>query len=72
MNSQLDIKKHLIARTLDKVTTFLIEDRHLSLEEALDIVYNSRTLALLEDASNELYVQSPAYVYEMVQEELAD
>lgn len=69
MNQHPDIARYLIAKTVDKVTSYIIEDKHASTEEALDIVYNSRTISLLEDATTGLYAQSPAYVYEMMQEE---
>lgn len=41
-----------------------------SLEKALDAIYTSHTLELLQIENGELYVQSPAYVYEMLLKEL--
>lgn len=49
---------------------FLIEDYDCTLEEALDKVYNSRTMEILQDEESELYVQSSSYVYEMLIKEL--
>ena len=41
-----------------------------SLEKALDLVYTSKTIELLQIEDAELYVQSSAYVYEMLIKEL--
>ena len=41
----------------------------LTKEEAMDIVYNSRTFELLCDLGTHLYYESPAYVYELLKEE---
>ena len=36
------------------------------LEQAMERVYNSSLMRALQDEENELYVQSPAYLYEMM------
>lgn len=49
---------------------FLMEDNNITMEEAMDIVYGSKTLMLLNDFSTHLYYESSAYVYECLKEEL--
>lgn len=56
------LTRELIAR--------LMEERSLSMREAMDIVYNSKTYAALNNLNTGLYFQSPAYVYDVLEEEL--
>lgn len=57
---------------IDKLTAFLMEDRHVSLEHALDTVYASRIYDLLQDRAADLTADSPAYIYELLKDELTD
>ena len=52
------------------VVRFLVERSSLALGEAISAFHNSETFSKLEDFSTELYVQSPAYVYTLLQHEL--
>ena len=63
------IREYLISNTIDKMVQYLIEDEALSIEQAMDRVYRSRTIQLLQILEGELYVQSPAYVYELMRKE---
>lgn len=63
------IREYLISNIIDKMVQYLMEDEALSLEQAMDRVYRSRTIQLLQIPEGELYVQSPAYVYEMMRQE---
>ena len=65
------IREYLISNIIDKMVQYLMEDEALSLEQAMDRVYRSRTIQLLQIPEGELYVQSPAYVYEMMRQEWA-
>lgn len=56
------LTRELIAR--------LMEERFLSMREAMDIVYNSKTYAALNNLNTGLYFQSPAYVYDVLEEEI--
>lgn len=58
------LTRELIAR--------LMEERSLSMREAMDIVYNSKTYAALNNLSTGLYFQSPAYVYDVLAEEIKE
>ena len=43
-----------------------MEDTGCTIEEAMERVYNSPLMPALQDEENELYVQSPAYLYELM------
>lgn len=48
----------------------LIEEQHCSMEQALDMVYNSATFRNLQNTDSGLYYQSVGYVYDDLQREL--
>lgn len=50
----------------------LMEERSLTMREAMDVVYNSQTFAALNNLNTGLYFQSPAYVYDVLEEELKE
>lgn len=48
----------------------LMAEKSLSMREAMDIVYKSRTYAALNNLGSGLYFQSPAYLYDTLSQEL--
>lgn len=52
------------------VVRYLVERDGMELEEAISTFHNSETFARLEDFETELYIESPAYVYTLLQSEL--
>lgn len=60
----------LVNYAIDKLTAFLMEDRDISLEQALDIIYTSRVFELLQDRAADLTADSPAYIYELLKDEI--
>lgn len=60
---------HLIASIVDKMTQYLMEDFKLDIISALNVIYNSKVYEVIQDKNNELYVQSPAYIYELLKKE---
>ena len=58
--------EYLISNIIDHLVVFLMEDNKIGLEESFDKVYRSEVIKQLQDKETELYVQSPAYVYEMM------
>ena len=60
----------LIDDIISEMTKYLIEDYDYSLEKALETIYTSKTIELLQLEKGELYVQSPAYVYDLLLKEL--
>lgn len=59
----------LVEYITSKVVEWLIKDHNLSLEEALVLFHNSETFEKLCERSTDMYIESPAYVYEIFQEE---
>lgn len=63
-------RQFLVNYAIDQMTAFLIEDRNISLEQALDLIYSSRVYDLLQDKDIELTSNSPSYIYELLKQEL--
>lgn len=67
--TKLQIAEFLTDNIISEITRYLMEDFGYPLENALDTVYSSHILELLQHKSDELYVQSPAYIYELLLKE---
>lgn len=52
------------------VVRYLVERDNKALTEAILTFYNSETYEKLEDLETGLYIESPAYVYELLKSEL--
>lgn len=51
--------------------SILMEDRKMPMRDAMILFYNSDTYARLQDAESGLYYQSPGYVLDCLDNELA-
>lgn len=63
------INKYLVNRAVDKMTEYLMQDYNISIEQALDFIYNSDTYQKLENKATGLYIESPAYIYQLLENE---
>ena len=54
------------------VVRYLVERDGMELTEAISTLHNSETFAKLEDFDTGLYIESPAYVYDMLKSELTN
>lgn len=63
-NMKEDIVKDMITR--------LIDERGISMQDAFDVVYNSRLFEKLNNPETGLYFQSSGYVYSLLMEELEE
>ena len=52
------------------VVRYLVERDGMELTEAISTLHNSEPFAKLEDFDTGLYIESPAYVYDMLKSEL--
>ena len=52
------------------VVRYLVERDGMERTEAISTLHNSETFAKLEDFDTGLYIESPAYVYDMLKSEL--
>ncbi len=60
------IATYLTDYALSELVRYVMEDTGCGLEQAMEKVYNSPIMPALQDEDNELYVQSPAYLYEIM------
>ena len=60
------LANYLTDYALSELVKYVIEDTGCSIEEAMERVYNSPLATALQDEDGELYVQSPAYLYELM------
>ena len=52
------------------VVRYLVEREGMELPEAISVFHNSETFTQLEDFTTGLYIESPAYVYDLLLSEL--
>ena len=57
---------YLTDYALSELVRYVMEDTGCNLEQAMAKVYNSSLMTALQDEENELYIQSPAYLYELM------
>ncbi len=63
--------RYLTEGIVKDIVSYLMEDEgRLSMTEAIALFYNSETFIRLSDYATGLYVESSAYVYEMLKMEL--
>lgn len=60
------IATYLTDYALSELVRYVIEDTGCGIEQAMEKVYGSSLMELLQDEEGELYVQSPAYLYELM------
>ena len=56
---------YLTDYVLSELVKYVMEDTGCGIEQAMEKVYTSPLMEALQDEENELYVQSPAYLYEL-------
>ena len=67
----MDIKKALIEGVTQDIISYLVEDDHMSIEQAMKRLYNSILFEKLTDVGTGLYRESSAYVYSLLKDEMA-
>ena len=60
------IATYLTDHALSELVRYMMEDTGCSIEQAMEKVYNSPLMEMLQDEDGELYMQSPAYLYELM------
>lgn len=60
------IATYLTNYALSELVKYVMEDTGFTIEQAMERVYNSPLMPALQDEEGELYVQSPAYLYELM------
>lgn len=60
------IASYLTNYVLSELVRYVMEETGCTIEQAMEQVYNSPLMPALQDEEGELYVQSPAYLYELM------
>lgn len=60
----------LVVYITARVVEWIMRDQNLGLEEALVMFHNSETFEKLCEKRTDLYIESPAYIYELLKEEM--
>jgi len=55
-----------------EIVGFLMSDKGLELEDAMNLLYSSDLFDKLNDEETGLYLEGSAYIYELLKDELAD
>lgn len=63
------IADYLTDIIISEMTQYLMDDFGYSMMAALDVIYTSDVIKLLQQEEDELYVQSSSYVYELLLKE---
>lgn len=66
----LEKLNYLVECIIQDLIRYMVEDNNITIEEAMDVVYNSKTFEKLNNLETHLYYESSAYVYEILKEEL--
>lgn len=64
-------RQYLIECLSSDLIQMMMEERQISMSDAMHIIYNSETYRKLEDERTGLYYQSPVYVMDYLIEELS-
>jgi hypothetical protein len=67
-----DYPQLMMETIIGLVAEYLAADRGLLMPDALDMVYNSAIYEKLVNRATALYRESPAYIYELLKQELAE
>ncbi len=70
MNPDSNNFNFLVEYITTKVVEWIIRDENIGLEEALLKFHNSETFEKLCEPQTDMYIESPAYIYEIFKEEL--
>ena len=68
----MDKVKALIEGVTQDIIACLVEEDNIPIEKAMDILYNSEVFTKLSDSKTGLYRESPAYVAELLRDELVN
>ncbi len=65
-------QEQLIEYTIQDVVELLTVDQGIEYDEAMNKFYNSEVFEKLQDKETGLYLESPAYVYDLFRDETLD
>ena len=65
-------QQEMIEYTTQEVVMYLIEDRSISMEAAMEQFFLSDIFEKLNDIETGLYLEGSAYIYELLKKEIAE
>ena len=60
----------LMEFTTQRIIQYLMKDRDMEVDEAMNLFYNSIVFEKLHDEETGLYLESPLYVYDLLKNEI--
>ncbi len=65
-------KEMLIEYIIQDIVAYIIADKNVELDEAMNIFYNSVLFEKLQDIETGLYLESSAYIYEILKDKFSN
>ena len=65
-------KEMLMEYITQDITAYIMSDKSLEVDEAMRTVYDSVVFEKLSDIETGLYLESSAYIYELLKDELSN
>ncbi len=66
----MSVREQLMEYITQDIVVYLMRDRRMAVEEAMNLFYNSFIWEKLHDAETGLYLEGSMYVYDLLQNEL--
>ena len=63
-------RERLMEFTTQRISQYLMKDRDMEVDEAMNLFYNSIVFEKLHDEETGLYLESPLYVYDLLKNEI--
>lgn len=65
----MDRQKQLVEYVVQDIIYMMTIEQHIEYDEAMNKFYNSEVFEKLQDKATGLYMESPAYVYDLFKDE---
>ena len=66
----MSTREKLMEFTTQRIIQYLMKDRDMEVDEAMNLFYNSIVFEKLHDEETGLYLESPLYVYDLLKNEI--
>lgn len=63
-------RERLMEFTTQRIIQYLMHDRDMEVDEAMNLFYNSTVFEKLHDEETGLYLEGPLYVYDLLKNEI--
>ena len=63
-------REKLMEFTTQRIIQYLMKDRDMEVDEAMNLFYNSIVFEKLHDEETGLYLEGPLYVYDLLKNEI--